>query len=547
MGETSDQVSILLVDDHPDKLLSVEALVGDLGRVVCATSGREALRKLLHETFAVILLDVNMPGMDGFETASIIRQRRSCEHTPIIFLTAYGDEMFIARGYSLGAVDYIQTPVVPDVLRTKVGVFVDLYRKTEQVKRQAEHLRRRTEELADLALQATQAEGRERRRLAGLLHDHLQQLLVAANMRLSSVALALGAAHGGQLDQVGQLINKSIDVSRSLTTQLSPPILYEGGLMPALHWLGRRMREDHGLAVGVHDGGAPPVHQDDARAFLFEVVRELLFNIVKHAGVREAQVTVSGAAPGAVCITVEDRGRGFDAAATRPCADRFGLFSIRQRLNLLGGRLEIVSAEGRGTQVTIELPNPPDGQTGVTHVKKPFFSAPAPPTGGDAAPTDPPLDADDPTCPPPIRVILADDHEMLRKGLAGLIADQPDMRVVAEASNGVEAVELSRRVFADVVVMDVSMPVMSGVEATRRITDLVPHLRVIGLSMHEQESMASEMRQAGAAAYLTKDGPPEALMAAIRAAGPNHPRPQPATVRPSIHTAEADRPSLSKT
>src|SRR5256714_6351140 len=135
---TDGKVNILLVDDKPDRVLSLEAVLESLGQnIVRAFSGREALRALLQQEFAVILLDVNMPGMDGFETASLIRQRKATQHTPIIFVTAFGDENHATRGYQLGAVDYIQTPVVPEVLKTKVAVFVDLYRKTEQVHRQA--------------------------------------------------------------------------------------------------------------------------------------------------------------------------------------------------------------------------------------------------------------------------------------------------------------------------------------------------------------------------------------------------------------------------
>lgn len=152
MSETEGKVNILVVDDRPEKLLALEAVLEDLGqRVVRAYSGREALRHVLAEDFAVILLDVNMPDMDGFETARLIRQRQSSEHIPIIFITAFGDEMHVAQGYSLGAVDYILAPVVPDVLRSKVSVFVDLFRKTEQVRRQAESLRRRASQLQKLA------------------------------------------------------------------------------------------------------------------------------------------------------------------------------------------------------------------------------------------------------------------------------------------------------------------------------------------------------------------------------------------------------------
>src|SRR4051794_9567458 len=134
-----DKISILVVDDSPSKLLAMEAILAELGQnVVTATSGREALRQLLNQDFAVILLDVNMPAMDGFETAALIRERKTSAHTPIIFVTAYGDDTYASHGYSLGAVDYILAPVVPEVLRAKVGVFVELYKKNAQIREQAE-------------------------------------------------------------------------------------------------------------------------------------------------------------------------------------------------------------------------------------------------------------------------------------------------------------------------------------------------------------------------------------------------------------------------
>jgi len=135
-----EKVSILVVDDRADKLLAYEVMLADLNEnIVCVRSGKEALRRLLQKDFAAILLDVNMPGMDGFETAALIRQRQRCEATPIIFVSAINDTVnHISRGYSLGAVDYILTPIVPEILRTKIAVFVDLFKKTEQVKQQAE-------------------------------------------------------------------------------------------------------------------------------------------------------------------------------------------------------------------------------------------------------------------------------------------------------------------------------------------------------------------------------------------------------------------------
>jgi len=145
------RASILVVDDSPEKLLTMRAVLEGLGEeLVTVRSGREALRRLLLQEFAVILLDVRMPDMDGFETAQLIRQRRSSEQTPIIFVTAFGEDELSTTGYALGAVDFITTPVRAEVLRSKVSVFLDLFKKARQIGLQADALRRRTEELQHL-------------------------------------------------------------------------------------------------------------------------------------------------------------------------------------------------------------------------------------------------------------------------------------------------------------------------------------------------------------------------------------------------------------
>jgi len=161
------KANILLVDDRPEKLLALEAVLGSLGQnLVRATSGKDALRALLRDQFAVILLDVAMPTMDGFETAALIRKRPQTEHTPIIFITSINDtENHIAQGYSLGAVDYMLTPIVPEVLKAKVAVFVDLFKKTEQVRVQGEQLRALEEQhhRRELAVAADRLEAETKR------------------------------------------------------------------------------------------------------------------------------------------------------------------------------------------------------------------------------------------------------------------------------------------------------------------------------------------------------------------------------------------------
>ena len=166
LPETQAQANILIVDDRPDKLLVFKTILEDLGQnIVTLQSGEAALRWLLDNECAVMLLDVNMPGMDGFETAQLIRGRRRSAHTPIIFITAHADEMHTAKGYSLGAVDYLLSPAVPSVLRSKVMVFVQLYNLTLQIRRQAD------ERIVLAQEQAARAAAEELTRRASFLAD----------------------------------------------------------------------------------------------------------------------------------------------------------------------------------------------------------------------------------------------------------------------------------------------------------------------------------------------------------------------------------------
>ena len=217
------EANILLVNDRREQLTAVGALLERLNQnVVTASSGEEALRHLLELDFAVILLDIHMPGMDGFETASLIRQRKSSEHTPIIFLTAYGQtDANVARGYSLGAVDYIQTPVVPEILRAKVSVFVELHKKNQQVKRQAADLERSLKELTEVnnELEAF---------CYSISHD-----LRAPLRSMTAFAQILAEEYGPQLDQHGKDYTKRIGDSAQQMDALLHDLLEYGCLSQA--------------------------------------------------------------------------------------------------------------------------------------------------------------------------------------------------------------------------------------------------------------------------------------------------------------------------
>jgi PAS domain S-box-containing protein len=382
-----------------------------------------------------------------------------------------------------------------------------LMRNEERLRLLNERLAERTREaeqralrLRELAWQLTHAEERERHRIAGLLHDHLQQLLFAARLKLARLRNATGSAELERtLAQATELIEESVRASRSLTCELSPTILHESGLGAALQWLALQMKEQHGLEVDVRTAHEEPALEAEVRLVLFRSVRELLFNVIKHAGVERAELDLE-LSSNQVRIQVRDHGKGFDPTAfagRRP--DCCGLSGVRDRIQAIDGRLEITSAPGRGTTVVLaagaadpspraarsaELPEGMRGEHGRRDGK--------------------------------LRVLLADDRESVREGLASLLSAEPDIEVVAEAGDGFQALELARERDVDVVVMDVGMPAMSGVEATRRICAELPGVRVIGLSMNDEQSMARTMLESGAVAYLSKSAPANALVSAVR-------------------------------
>jgi CheY-like chemotaxis protein len=306
------------------------------------------------------------------------------------------------------------------------------------------------------------------------------------------------------------LLVESIEASRAVALELYPPFLHDHGLTAALEWLARWMEERHGLKVDFSaDADADP-QGDDVRGFLFQAVRELLTNVVRHAKVSRASVRLEKTGEGGLRITVADEGVGFsDQDRPGKAAQGVGLLHIRERLEYLGGVLEVRSAGGKGTRIRLLL-----GSEVLQSAVLPAVSAAA------EAKDRPGRTAQRPAAPKSgrIRVLLADDHEVMREGLASLLREEADIEVIAEASDGPSAVALAGQVRPDVIIMDVTMPGMTGVEATRRIAAQWNDIRIIGLSMHERADMANKMLQAGAIAYLSKGGPAEQLLAEVRKA-----------------------------
>ncbi len=365
-------------------------------------------------------------------------------------------------------------------------------------------LEHRTRQLQRLTLELSQAEDRERKRLAEILHDDLQQILTASTFHLHILRSRLknSKALGDIAEHVNQLLKQAIDTSRSLSHELSPVVLYRNDLGTTFEWLAQEVQAKHGLMVDVEVRDRVDSPSDAYKAFLFRAAQEILFNIVKHADVKEARVRLQRRR-GQLWLTISDRGRGFDPKSLDRTAG-FGLLSIRERVELLGGRMKIWSAKGRGSTFLLTVPDAVTaGAPAVAAARQVHRGVAAPEhatrTDGRA-----------------LRVLLVDDHQVVREGLAVLLREQQDMEIVGQVGDGREAVDLASALEPDVVVMDVTLPGMTGDEAARQIKRRQPKTRIVALSMFEEAQMSETMRKAGAAVYLVKTAPSEQLLAAIR-------------------------------
>jgi PAS domain S-box-containing protein len=365
----------------------------------------------------------------------------------------------------------------------------------------------RTDRLRALASELTSAEQRERKRLAAVLHDDLQQMLYAAQMKLRLTARnqdldAIRKLIDDALEQIVQAVNSA----RTMTSQLRPPALYEAGLVPALEWLAADVMDRHSLEVSITGPGMADTIGDDMRALLFESVRELLFNIVKYAKTDRAYVNVEQDRS-SIRIVVSDHGEGFELNTRMVNRKQgFGLFSIRERITAIGGEFTIDSAAKRGTRVEITAPL-------VTRTSKTTFAEAFDEAEGRGRKTRA-EDGQD-ASRGVISVVVVDDHAMVREGLCTLIDSDPRLRIVGQASDGAEALIVLETTRPDVVLIDLNMPKMNGIEATREIVSRWPGVSVIGMSMHGDEVTARSMTEAGACAFLAKAGDADEMLDTI--------------------------------
>jgi signal transduction histidine kinase/ActR/RegA family two-component response regulator len=378
-----------------------------------------------------------------------------------------------------------------------------------QVKDRTAALLTKQEQLRSLAIELNRTEVRERKRLATELHDNLAQTLAFCKMQA-------GAALTESRDRLPTLVKEltghlaeALTYTRTLMTDLRPMFLEdEQDLSVAISWVVQKMQR-HGLVVTVHDDGAPKWLDEEMLTVTYQSIQELLRNVLKHANTKEASLSLRRSGDH-LEVVVKDQGVGFEVSPGWPHSQEgaFGLLNTRERVELLGGRLHIVSAPGQGTSATLIIPL--KVQTSALGSSTARQEAPSAGPAGEG------LTYLAPAAGSKVRVLLVDDHQIMREGLRHIFEEQADLEVVAEASDGEMAVEAARQFQPDVVIMDVNMPKMNGLEATRQIKAEFPWITVIALSMHGDQKIAVAMREAGASAYLSKGGTFDMLCSTIR-------------------------------
>jgi signal transduction histidine kinase len=362
----SHQASILVVDDDSANRIALEETLRSLGaRLVLAGSGEEALRRVLEDDFAAILMDVRMPGIDGFTTAAMIRERHRSRNTPVIFMTAAHEDMgSMFRGYRAGAVDYLVKPILPDVLRSKLAVFVGLHDMNRMLSAELaertlteQRLRASEENLRALAAHLQSVREEERIHIAREIHDELGQALTGLKYDVDALAkgcMGLAPALSERAGGIGLAIDRIINSVRRIASGLRPEVLDEIGLSAAIEWQGREFSRRTGIRCSVRIDPAFVDPDQERSTALFRIFQELLTNVARHANA--TRVSVSLADGDVLRLEVEDNGRGIRAQQFENPRS-LGFLGLRERVQAFGGSIDVNGQEGKGTTVSVAIPN----------------------------------------------------------------------------------------------------------------------------------------------------------------------------------------------
>ncbi len=328
-----------------------------------------------------------------------------------------------------------------------------------------------------MARELTKVENKERERIAKLLHDQLQQILVAARLHVHLLP------ETEEKHRTEFLLDEAIQASRTLTINLSPPALVSGNIIKALKWLVKWMDEQYHLQVSLQIEGEVTFVEKEIQVIIFDSIRELLFNVVKHAGVSTAYVKCKFSKD-ILIITVQDKGHGFDLKSTLS-DQRFGLINTLKRIEFIGGQVDLNTAHGEGTHIQLKFPLSEKSLETSQH---------------------------------PIRIVLVDDHAIVREGIRLMLEQQQDMSVVGEASNLKETLVIVKENSPDIVLMDISLGQYrpNGIEVTKKLREAGYEKEIIVLSSYDSSYYYEVLKSLGVNHYLIKGDDMNRMLTTIR-------------------------------
>jgi len=526
-------VNILMVDDQPAKLLAYEAMLGELGEnLIKAHSAREALAYLLRDDIAVVLMDVNMPEMDGFELAGLIRQHPRCERTAIIFVSAiHMSDIDKVKGYETGAVDYVSVPVVPEILRAKIRVFIELHRKTAELKRLNEELeervRARTNDLEASLLRLKESETRlrlqgeelaeaHRRKdefLAMLAHELRNPL---APIRTAVELLRLGGATTKDLEWITNIVDRQVThlvrlvddlldasrISRGKMVLTRKVVELNGLIADAVESMRAVEGREHELVVVPSPA---PIYLDADAVRLTQVFINLLNNAVKFTPKGGRIVLSVEAAADCVDVRIKDTGEGIAADDLTRVFDMFYQGADSSNKAGLGLGLTLVHKLVDMHGGTVCAQSPGAGMGSEFSVRLPVIPAPAEPEaqvhhdlpGNRSARR---------------RILLVDDNRDAVEALAELLRmSGSDVDV---AFDGDAAIKAASKFQPEVVLLDIGMPTVDGYTAAKAIRRDADGRGVVLVAMTGwgQAEDKRRAKEAGFDAHLVKPVSIDALL-----------------------------------
>jgi len=524
------KVNVLLVDDRPENLVALEVVLQGLGQnLVKVQSGAAALKYLLHHDVAVILLDVQMPGIDGFETAKLIRQRERSQHTPIIFLTAFTDSNDLrSHGYTLGAVDYLYKPIEPIILASKVSVFIDLFRKNLEVQSQAAQLIAKNTEIVRAQAARQQAEDANRLKdefLAIVSHElrtplnsilGWSQLLLKRHFDEATTQRALETINRNAKAQA-QLIEDILDISRLMRgkVELSIHAIHLASFLSATLESVRPQAEDKSIHLTLQlDPAIKSVEADPMR--LRQILLNLLTNAIKFTPEGgQVRLEVSLGAPGIVKLQVHDTGIGIEPEFLPHIFDHFrqadsssarahgglglGLAIVRQLVELHKGKIYAQSdGHNQGTTFTVQLPTENwrlDGMVESLTEERSTSLISSSQTMQIPAPEIPSLNH--------VRVLVVEDHADNRDFVQEVLEDVGATVIATSCTQ--EAIAVLDQFYPDVIVSDLAMPGEDGYQFIRQVRNSQQkEIPAIALSAYVRPEDRRQALNAGFHMHISK-------------------------------------------